>query len=755
MFNLKHLFRAPEAKASRTAQVLAFESGGRARWTPRDYAALAREGYLTNAIVHRAVRLIAENAASCGYLLYEGAAERDAHPLLALLTRPNARQDGASFFEALYAHMLLAGNAYVEAVALDGQVRELHALRPDRMKVVPGHDGWPEAYEYSVAGRSVRFDQLASAVPPILHLTFFHPLDDHYGLAPVEAAAVAVDAAIQIGVLDLDRTSPPLTPAAGDRHVVASGATGAWAGQTDAIATWEDGAWRFLTPKLGWCIWSDADATLLVWDGAGWLDVVDTGTMSGSVAQLGINDTSSSPNLLTVRSNDALFNAIDVADSGTGDMRVQISKETSADTASVVFSNAFSGRAEFGLIGSDAFKLKVSNDGSSFVEAFNIDQVTGNLTLPRGLSLTGVISPSQITSNQNDYNPAGIGAASILQMSSDASRSVSGLAGGAEGRVVTILNTGSQTITLLDEGAASTAANRFTLGGDLAVTAKQAAILRYDGTASRWYAIARAGVASLGGREVLTANRTYYVRTDGSNSNNGLANTSGGAFLTLQKAIDAVAALDISIYNVTIQVGAGTYTAGALINGAWIGSGTVTLTGDLTTPASCIVSTTSASCISVASGGRLSIGGFELRTTTSGNCLNAGTGGSLTVTGAMAFGACASNHIAAAQYGSVVVSGVSYAISGNASRHFNSSPLGYINVFSTTITLTGTPAFASAFAFADRLGFVTNTGVTYLGAATGTRYTANSNAVINTNGGGANFFPGSVAGATATGGQYL
>jgi HK97 family phage portal protein len=190
---LFNLFRAPEAKASRTAQVLAFESGGRARWTPRDYAALAREGYLANAIVHRAVRLIAENAASCGFLIYEGAQEREAHPLSQLLTRPNARQDGASFFEALYAHMLLAGNAYVEAVALGDEVRELHALRPDRMKVVPGHDGWPEAYDYSVAGRSVRFDQLASAVPPILHLTFFHPLDDHYGLAPVEAAAIAVD----------------------------------------------------------------------------------------------------------------------------------------------------------------------------------------------------------------------------------------------------------------------------------------------------------------------------------------------------------------------------------------------------------------------------------------------------------------------------------------------------------------------------------------------------------------------------------
>ncbi|MGB5904679.1 MAG: phage portal protein [Xanthobacteraceae bacterium] len=190
---LKAYLRAPESKASRTAQVLAFESGGRARWTPRDYAALAREGYLGNAIVHRAVRLVAENAASCCYLVFEGAQEREAHPLAALLARPNPRQDGAAFLEALVSHLLLAGNAYVEAVALDDEVRELYALRPDRMKAVPGADGWAEAYEYSAGGRSVRFDQSSSRIAPILHLAFFHPLDDHYGLAPLEAAAVAVD----------------------------------------------------------------------------------------------------------------------------------------------------------------------------------------------------------------------------------------------------------------------------------------------------------------------------------------------------------------------------------------------------------------------------------------------------------------------------------------------------------------------------------------------------------------------------------
>jgi HK97 family phage portal protein len=190
---LRHLLTPPETKSSRTAKLLAFESGGKARWSPRNYPSLAREGYLANAIVHRSVRLIAENAAACSFLVFEGAQEREAHPLSQLLTRPNPRQDGGVFFEMLVAHLLLAGNAYIEAVALNDQVRELYALRPDRMKLVPGADGWAESYEYSVGGRSVRFDQLGHRVPPILHLTFFHPLDDHYGLAPIEAAAVAVD----------------------------------------------------------------------------------------------------------------------------------------------------------------------------------------------------------------------------------------------------------------------------------------------------------------------------------------------------------------------------------------------------------------------------------------------------------------------------------------------------------------------------------------------------------------------------------
>ncbi len=130
-------------------------------------------------------------------MLYDGARELTAHPLLDLMVRPNPRQDGASFMESVASHLLLAGNAYVEAVSAGEGPRELYALRPDRMKVVPGPDGWPQGFDYTVAGSTVRFDQGAASldakVPPILHLTLFNPLDDYYGLSPLEAAAVAVD----------------------------------------------------------------------------------------------------------------------------------------------------------------------------------------------------------------------------------------------------------------------------------------------------------------------------------------------------------------------------------------------------------------------------------------------------------------------------------------------------------------------------------------------------------------------------------
>lgn len=184
----------PDAKASRAQSAVALYVAGRAVWTPRDYTALAREGFQKNAIVHRAVRLVAEAAASLPMILKSDGRELTTHPLLSLLARPNAREGGQRFLESVYGHLLVSGNAYVEAVGIDGAPHELHALRPDRMRVVPGADGWPAAYEYAVGAQTIRFAfAQGEAMPPILHLTLFHPADDHYGLSPMEAAATALD----------------------------------------------------------------------------------------------------------------------------------------------------------------------------------------------------------------------------------------------------------------------------------------------------------------------------------------------------------------------------------------------------------------------------------------------------------------------------------------------------------------------------------------------------------------------------------
>jgi HK97 family phage portal protein len=182
----------PEQKYSRAGPLISLHFTGRPMWTPRDYAGLAREGVMKNAIVYRCVRMIAESAASVPFLLYDGAAELSAHPLLALLGRPNPEEDGAAFFARWYSFLQCAGNAYMEAALAGGEVRALYTLRPDRVAVVPGPRGWPAAYDYTVDGRTTRIVRDAGFLP-VLHTTLFHPLDDYYGLSPLEACANAVE----------------------------------------------------------------------------------------------------------------------------------------------------------------------------------------------------------------------------------------------------------------------------------------------------------------------------------------------------------------------------------------------------------------------------------------------------------------------------------------------------------------------------------------------------------------------------------
>ncbi|MDO5604293.1 MAG: phage portal protein [Paracoccus sp. (in: a-proteobacteria)] len=185
----------PERKASASGRVAALAAGsGRVVWSARDSATLTRGGFIANPVGFRAVRLIAEAAAAVPLICQDHARRYESHPVLELLRRPNPGQGRAELFEALFGQILLTGDGYLEAVGDGGQhlPAELHVLRSDRMSVVPGADGWPVAYEYAVGGRKHRFDMTGSP-DPVCHIRSFHPSDDHYGLSPLQAAAVAVD----------------------------------------------------------------------------------------------------------------------------------------------------------------------------------------------------------------------------------------------------------------------------------------------------------------------------------------------------------------------------------------------------------------------------------------------------------------------------------------------------------------------------------------------------------------------------------
>jgi hypothetical protein len=255
-------------------------------------------------------------------------------------------------------------------------------------------------------------------------------------------------------------------------------------------------------------------------------------------------------------------------------------------------------------------------------------------------------------------------------------------------------------------------------------------------------------------REQLTAARTYYVRTDGSNSNTGLADTAGGAFLTIQKAIDTVASIDLGTYAVTIQVRSGTYTGAVVVNGPWLGSGTVTLTGDTSTPSNVVISV-AGDAVSVKNFAALRISGFKITTTTGfSNCLYILDNGTATITNSMEFGAATGAHIYASNGGNIVVSAGAIAVTGNAYGILLAQAAGRITFGSITVTLTGTPAFTTTVQ-CDQSSYAGLSAVTFSGGATGTRYSVSSNSVIASDGSGANFIPGNAAGSATTGGQYV
>jgi hypothetical protein len=188
-----------------------------------------------------------------------------------------------------------------------------------------------------------------------------------------------LDALVHLAVVDRDLATPPIGPSDGARYIVSAPATGAWTGRENQIAHFHDGSWKFLPPKDGYVAWVADEGRFLSWVGSSWTPVSEAIAELQNLALLGVGTTADATNPFAAKLNRALWMAKTAAEGGDGDLRYMMSKEAATDVLSVLLQRGFSGRAEFGLIGDDDFRLKVSPDGSSWHDALQVDRSTGKV----------------------------------------------------------------------------------------------------------------------------------------------------------------------------------------------------------------------------------------------------------------------------------------------------------------------------------------------------------------------------------------
>jgi len=261
----------------------------------------------------------------------------------------------------------------------------------------------------------------------------------------------------------------------------------------------------------------------------------------------------------------------------------------------------------------------------------------------------------------------------------------------------------------------------------------------------------------------LSSNIQLYVNA--STGDDGNPGTQTQAFRTLQ-AVRNYAQNNFNLngtYSVT-YICTGAFTAGVTANGLIPGqNGPGGEVFSFTSGSS--VAVTNATCLTAANGAQFTIQTASGQVTLSatgtavgyGNALAATYGGSQIQVGTgINFGSCYGSHVIA--NGGTINLNNAYTISGGAQSHWaiilNGGYVATNILTPQTITITGTPNFAAAFAYTSTPGQIAGPGLTFSGSATGPRYFATNNGTISTNGAGANYLPGNSAGSVSAGGQY-
>ena len=270
-------------------------------------------------------------------------------------------------------------------------------------KVIPAPPGDLILSEVREANR----DFQAMADTPNLGLPYILAAQSQKHVTHNEAIR-ALDAIVQLNILDRNLSAPPASPVEGDRYLVAAGPTGVWAGQAGKVAAFQDGAWIFYAPKEGWLAWIADENVALAYDGGAWVGFSGGGGGATTFVASPIHrPTTRAPEANSSRSTPArrrwnsttrfrclastrrrtppislAFQALPHSSITRARSSGEGQQDAAADTASFLFQTAFSGRAEMGTTGDDNFHFKVSPDGTTWKEALIVDKTTGACSFP-------------------------------------------------------------------------------------------------------------------------------------------------------------------------------------------------------------------------------------------------------------------------------------------------------------------------------------------------------------------------------------
>jgi len=192
----------------------------------------------------------------------------------------------------------------------------------------------------------------------------------------VNSAVNRLDVLVNLTVFNRTVTAPPGSPSAGHRYIVASPATGAFAGQENNIAAFIGSNWIFFTPSEGWRAYDQGANEFIIFNGTSWVvNGLSSGALSdGSVTLLGVAATPDATNRLSVTSPGVLFNR------ETDDFTLTMNKQAAGDDLQLILQTNFSTRALIGLLATDDLAFRVSANGSTFYNALKFAAGSGIAT---------------------------------------------------------------------------------------------------------------------------------------------------------------------------------------------------------------------------------------------------------------------------------------------------------------------------------------------------------------------------------------